>query len=47
MSKDYAKIKAWYDMGLWNESRVREAVVKGFLTPEEFREITGKGLLGE
>ncbi len=43
----YEKIKKYYESGLWDESRVREAVAKGFIDGEQFKEITGKGLLGE
>ena len=43
----YEKIKEYYERGLWNEQRVREAVAKNIITPEQFKEITGKGLLGE
>ena len=43
----YEKIKDYYELGLWNEQRVREAVAKNVITPEQFKEITGKGLLGE
>ena len=42
----YEKIKDYYELGLWNEQRVREAVAKNVITPEQFKEITGKGLLG-
>ena len=41
MSK-YAKVKDYYDSGLWDITRVRNAVVKGWITPEEFELITGK-----
>lgn len=41
-SKNFEKIKKWYDDGVWNETRVRNAVVKGMITEEEFTEITGK-----
>ena len=41
MSKDYALIKAWYDMGLWDEVRLRNAVAKGKLTASEYEKITG------
>ena len=37
----YEKIKKYYESGLWDEQRVREAVAKGFITPEQFKEITG------
>ena len=43
----FEKIKNWYSLGLWSEQRVREAVAKNVITPEQFKEITGKGLLGE
>ncbi len=43
----YEKIKKYYEQGLWDEQRVREAHAKGIITPEQFKEITGKGLLGE
>lgn len=40
MSK-YDKAKNFYDNGLWNISRVRDAVEKNWITPEQFYEITG------
>lgn len=40
-SPKYNKVKYYYDNGLWKETRVREAVVKGWITEEEFIEITG------
>lgn len=40
-SKKFYKVKDYYDKGLWKESRVREAVIKGWITEEEFTEITG------
>ena len=42
MSKMYEKIKKYYNTGLWSEERVRNMVVKGVITEEEFYEITGK-----
>ena len=42
MSKMYEKIKAYYNTGLWSEERVRNMVVKGVITEEEFYEITGE-----
>lgn len=38
----YDKIKRFYDMGLWTEAMVRNAVVKGLITPEEYKMITGE-----
>ena len=42
MSKMYEKIKKYYDTGLWSEERVRNMVVKGVITEEEFYDIIGK-----
>ena len=42
MSKMYEKIKEYYNTGLWSEERVRNMVVKGIITEEEFYEITGE-----
>lgn len=43
----FEKIKKYYEAGVWSEQRVREAVAKNIITPEQFKEITGKGLLGD
>ena len=40
-SPKYKKVKGYYDSDLWGESRVRNAVTKGWITEEEFQEITG------
>lgn len=37
----FEKIKKWYDKGLWTDEMVRNAVVKGVITEEEYKEITG------
>ena len=42
MSKMYEKIKEYYNTGLWSEGRVRNMVIKGIITEEEFYEITGE-----
>lgn len=39
------KIKKWYEQGLWTAEMVRNAVVKGKLTEEEYREIVGEAEL--
>ena len=41
-SKNYSKVKLWYRMKMWNETKVRNAVKMGWITKEEFAEITGK-----
>ena len=35
------KIKKFYDLGLWTEEMVRNAVNKGVITKEECNEILG------
>ena len=42
MSKMYEKIKKYYHTGLWSEERVRNMVVKGIITEEEYASIVGK-----
>lgn len=42
MSKNFDKIKKWYDRGIWKEKQVHDAVEKGQLTPEEYELITGQ-----
>lgn len=40
MSKHFLKVKNYYDKGLWDEQRVRNAVVHGWITLEEYEIIT-------
>ncbi len=42
MSKNYNKIKRYYDEELWGINRVRNMVKTGNLTEQEFYEITGE-----
>ena len=42
MSKMYGKIKEYYNTGLWSEERVRNMVIKGIITEEEYASIVGK-----
>lgn len=41
MSSKFEKVKKYYEEGLWNETQVRNAVVKSWITAEEFALITG------
>lgn len=41
-SPKFDKVKAYYDNGFWKISRVREAVVRGWITEEEYKMITGE-----
>lgn len=38
-SKNFEKIKKWYDQGLWTKEQVHKAVEKGQITPAEYQEI--------
>lgn len=42
MSAKYELVKRYYDEGLWNIDRVRRAVVKNWITAEEYEQITGE-----
>jgi len=41
-SPKYDKVKNYYDKGYWTIDMVRNAVVKGWITEDEFTEITGE-----
>ena len=41
-SKKYSLVKNYYDKGLWSKKRVRDAVIKEWITEEEYEEITGE-----
>ena len=42
MSPKFNKVKAYYDSGLWNKAMVRNAVIKNWITAEEYQQITGE-----
>jgi len=41
-SPKFEKVKKYYDDGLWNKEMVRNAVVKGWIREDEYKEITGE-----
>lgn len=41
-SKKYEKVKHYYDSGLWTINMVYNAVIKFWITPEEYEEITNE-----
>ncbi len=43
----YEKVKRYYELGLWDEVRVKNAVAKNAITAEEFKAITGKDYSAE
>lgn len=46
MSPKFNKVKKYYDMGLWNKTMVGNAVIKGWITAEEYEIITGEPYAG-
>lgn len=38
----FEKIKKWYMQDLWTEKMVQNAVEKGIITQEQFKEIVGE-----
>ena len=40
-SPKYEKVRGYYVRGLWDLRRVKNAVIKNWITSEEFRLITG------
>lgn len=40
-SEKYEMVRRFYKTRMWNEIQVKNAVVKGWITEEEFEEITG------
>ena len=41
MQTKYSKVKDYYDTGRWKASEVKNAVIKGWITAEEYYLITG------
>lgn len=40
------KIAKWYKQGLWSADMVANAVAKGVITAEDYKEITGEAMEG-
>ena len=40
-SSKYELLEKYWQQGLWDERRMRDAVKKGWITTAEFEEITG------
>ena len=38
----FAKIKAWFEMGVWTDARVRAAVSAGVISPQDYEAVTGR-----
>ena len=46
-SPKYEVVKNYYDSGLWKKKAVRNAVLKGWITADEYEEITGEPYDGD
>lgn len=46
-SKKFATVKKYYDKGLWTKSAVHNAVVKEWITAEEYEMIVGERYMVE
>ena len=42
MSDKYLMYKHFYDEHLWGKKPLKKAVVRGFITKEEYKDITGE-----
>lgn len=40
-SKKYSLVKMYRNFSMWNDKMVHDAVAKGWITEEEYEEITG------
>lgn len=41
-SMNFNKVRNWFNLKMWNETRVRNAVKMAWITEAEFEEITNK-----
>ena len=46
MSEKFENVKKFFDMGMWTEQQVHDAVIKSWITAEEFTKITGSKYSG-
>lgn len=46
MSAKYEMLKNFYDEGLWDQKRLKNAVSKNWITAEEYKLITGEDYKG-
>lgn len=42
LSKYYEKIRSYYDSGLWDKKRIQNAVIKEWITKDEYYDITNE-----
>ncbi len=42
MSRKFEKVRNYYEKNLWTKEQVKNAVKKGWITADEYRDITGE-----
>lgn len=42
MSEKYEKVKKYYDSGFWTKEMVHNAVIKKWITEDEYKEMVGE-----
>jgi uncharacterized XkdX family phage protein len=42
MSKHFERVQKWYTLGKWPKEAVKNAVIKKWITAEEYKIITGE-----
>ena len=45
-SEKFDMVKGFYDSGVWKKKAVKNAVIKGWITAEEYLEIVGEPFPG-
>lgn len=41
-SKKFESVKKYYDLRIWSKATVKKSVAKGWITADEYEEITGE-----
>ena len=47
MSRKFEKVRYYYEKGLWPKTRVKDAVIRNWITEEEYEAITGEVYINE
>lgn len=42
MSKNFERVKKWYTLGKWTKEAVKNAVIKKWITADEYKTIVGE-----
>lgn len=47
MSKNFERVQKWYMLGKWPKEAVKNAVIKKWITAEEYKIITGEDYVAD